>query len=195
MAAWAVGILGEWEKLPSGGHEFLDIASYNQHAFANRDLTEQVGTAFFPTISLLNHRCVPNVQYRTTRKDGMLFGQLVALTDIVAGEELTKDYANNGHAIETRLDLKENREVRSLHISVRYQLIMKLAAEHSFRCDCEDCVRCARCGRDADTHCFRCGIAWCSTACKTRDEFHADVCSEMLHLKANFPRVQNGTHQ
>jgi hypothetical protein len=186
VARAALVVPGDWEELTDDGSlTFLHIASYNQHAIANSEMTEQIGSAFYPGISMLNHCCVPNVQYRTVRRRGRLHGQLVALVDIRLGEELTGDYPNNGHAVETVFNLKEDRLVRKLPLDVHYQIVLKLAAIHKFRCECDQCMRCVRCGREADTHCTRCGFTWCSSACKYRDPLHDGACRVMEKFRAS----------
>jgi len=191
IATYAAIILDRWEKLPSGGNEFLDILYYNANAIADSGMTEQIGAAFFPLFGFVNHRCVPNVRYATARKAGKLFGQLIAVTDIAQGEEVVTDVVNNNHGVERIFDSKADK-VRTLPMDIRYEMVLRLAEQHSFRCACDDCMKCVRCSRFADTHCFKCGFAWCSTACRVRDEFHADACPLMINYRRNFRRIQNG---
>jgi len=179
----AASILEGAELLPEGGEPFVRIVDSNMSAIADAAEATQIGAAFFPALSFLNHGCVPNVQYRTRRKAGVLLGQLVALVDLRPGDELRKDYANNGHEVLIRHESDIFGMTRRLHPSVHYQMSMVLAETFRFRCDCAACMDCVVCGRPGNTHCSQCGVLWCSTKCKWKDDIHADVCEELAEAR------------
>lgn len=110
----------------STGNPDLDIvhdtiAQYGEDSF----LPPLDGTAFYFLICKINHSCVPNVIVKYTSSEDSqsgqvgLVAQLVALRDILPGEELLQSYVD-----------------ASLPTAARG----KLLSEYGFKCSCVKCV-------------------------------------------------------
>eukprot|EP01031_Cornospumella_fuschlensis_P038636 gene38636-46969_t len=106
----------------STGNPDLDIvhdtiSQYGEDSF----LPPLDGTAFYFMICKINHSCIPNVivKYVPSENAEGLVAQLVALRDILPGEELVQSYVD-----------------ASLPTSAR----AKLLSEYGFACSCAKCV-------------------------------------------------------